>query len=234
MEIQTLILDLDGPLLEGRQRHYACYSQILRENGYTPLPLETYWEMKRERLCLEKQLAATGAGDLLEKFRRSWQARIEEPDLLALDVVQAGAREKLQAWHAEGRTLLLATLRHNATGLHTQLEQLDLARFFTAILVCRHADGGRGKALTVRNSSAWRQSQEKAGASRSLWLGDTEIDIEAARFLGCEVCAVSSGLRTAEYLATQKPDYLITDLADLELSAIVAPALPENSVTALP
>ena len=66
--IRTVIVDLDGTILDGRFRHYACYRQILEERGYAPVSLESYWRMKLERADRRQQLAASGAEAIHEDF----------------------------------------------------------------------------------------------------------------------------------------------------------------------
>lgn len=217
---QTIILDLDGPILEGRQRHYACYAGILRELGAKPLPLADYWELKRHTTPLETQLAATNAAHHAPNFRRLWRERIEQPEFLALDTVQPPARETLTAWRKQGRTLFLATLRHHADALHKQLADLEVTAFFASILVCRHDSGGAGKAAAVRAALAARIIAPQS----CLWVGDTEADITAARDLGCRVCAVTCGLRTEAYLAQLNPDYLAADLSQVLNGGMREPA----------
>src|SRR5207237_1355265 len=116
-----LILDLDGPILEGRERQYACYRNILTESGFTAVSLECYWEMKRARVPLAAQLAATGAEALRESFPKRWLEEIESDVLLERDTVQPGAKETLAAWQEAGLRMVLATQRRNAMGLHRQL-----------------------------------------------------------------------------------------------------------------
>jgi phosphoglycolate phosphatase-like HAD superfamily hydrolase len=43
---------------------------------------------------------------------------------------------------------------------------------------------------------------------RVVWVGDTEVDVAAARELGVRVCALTCGLRTKEYLVNLSPDYI--------------------------
>src|SRR5690349_19782781 len=101
--ISACILDLDGPLLDGKRRHYACYRDILAEHGYVALPCDAYWQMKRSRIDRRAQLAASGAGAIYDLFLRAWLERIELPVYLALDRVQPGALARIARWRAEGK-----------------------------------------------------------------------------------------------------------------------------------
>lgn len=212
--MEFLILDLDGPLLDGRLRHYVCYQKILTTHGYTPLDIDSYWQMKRERVDRRQQLAATQAEALYEEFLRSWLDLIEKPEFLAWDRIQPGVPEKLQQWRDQGVCLALATMRHSSAQLKWQLAEVGLDKYFAEVIVCSHGAGGRGKAEQVK------QRLPQLRPERCLWIGDTEADIEAARFMGCRVWAVTCGLRTAAYLKTLNPDFLSSSLVEVDLERL--------------
>jgi phosphoglycolate phosphatase len=209
--IRTVILDLDGTILDGRFRHYACYRRILEERGYAPVSLENYWRMKLERANRRQQLAASGAEAIHEDFLHAWLERIEQPDLLALDRLQPGVTEKLREWRDQGVQLVLATMRRYPERLDEQLARLGLGAFLDHVVVCEHWLGGAGKAQQVKDTVADLYPEH------CLWIGDTEFDVEAARALGCPVCAVTGGERTESYLASLSPDFLSQDLKSIDL-----------------
>lgn len=207
-----IILDLDGPLLDGRLRHYACHRAILVDRGLRPLPLERYWHMKRNRAPLSDQLAEAGAESIEEAYRRAWLERIEHPDLLRLDRVQPGALARLDAWRARGRTLILATQRRDPDALHRQLERVGLSDRLDRVIVCPAGPGGEH-----HKARAVRAAEPKLHPESSVWIGDTEVDILAARELGCRVWAVTCGLRSRAFLEKFSPDHMVDDLRAVEL-----------------
>jgi phosphoglycolate phosphatase-like HAD superfamily hydrolase len=211
LNFRTVILDLDGTILDGRFRHYACYSRILEEYGYAPVGLGSYRRMRRERANRRQQLAASGAEAIYEDFLDAWLERIEHPDLLALDRLQPGATEKLREWRAEGIRLVLATMRRYPGRLDEQLTRLGLSDFFDHVVACEHRLGSSGKAQWVKNTVAGLHPEH------CLWVGDTELDIEAARALGCPVWVVTEGERTESHLALLSPDFLSPNLGSIDL-----------------
>jgi phosphoglycolate phosphatase-like HAD superfamily hydrolase len=50
-------------------------------------------------------------------------------------------------------------------------------------------------------------------AARTTWIGDTEVDIEGARLLGCRSIAVTCGIRDEAQLRMQQPAEIVADLA---------------------
>ncbi|MFZ5874875.1 MAG: HAD family hydrolase [Nitrospirota bacterium] len=212
--IDTVIMDLDGPVLDGRLRHYACYRDILTERGLTPLAEDRYWDMKRNRVDRRRQLAATGAERLYDEFLAAWLARIESERYLALDRLQPGAVPKLDEWRNQGIRLLLVTMRHNRETLLRQLDALDLRARFDAVQSVDPTAPDAGKADAIR------PYLDTGSAKRALWIGDTEVDIRAARLVGATACAVTCGLRTEEYLASLSPDLVVRDVAEISLHAM--------------
>lgn len=212
--IKTIVLDLDGPILDGKYRHYACYSKILTAHGYTPLGIEAYWKMKRERKNRRKQLAASGAEKIYIEFFTEWLALIEQPEMLSLDQVQSGVQSRLEQWRQDGKTLILATMRRYPDRLQEQIKKYRLNTFFSYVVACDHNMGGVGKAQLVKNIYPHLRPEE------SLWIGDTEKDNDAAHYLGCKFIALSCGLRTYAFLASLSPDFLYRDLTEVDIRRI--------------
>ncbi|MDQ6990312.1 MAG: HAD hydrolase-like protein, partial [Mariprofundaceae bacterium] len=189
MPYKTILLDLDGPLLDGRRRHYQCYADILTAHGYNPMPIDDYWAMKRERKSRREQLAVSGAESIYGEFLAEWLERIEDTRYLALDCVQVGAVGVLRKWASEDMEVILVTMRNNRENLMAQLELLGLLSYLSNVVVCKHALGGVGKAMALKRFIP------DIDVSSCLWIGDTEADCEAARHLGCRVVLLTEGLR---------------------------------------
>lgn len=208
--IKTIIFDLDGPILDTKKRHYHSYRNSLNQYGYEPLDMEKYWQLKRKAIGRQEILALSKAENIDKKFLQNWLDLIETPSFLNLDTLQIGVKEKLEDLHNQGLQLILVTLRSKPNNLYQQLDQLKLSQFFNYILVCDHLSGGIGKAEKIK------QISPVINPNHSLWIGDTEIDIEGARHFGCKIWAVSCGIRTNSYLASFKPDFLSFDLTEME------------------
>lgn len=213
--MKNIFLDLDGPLLDGKDRHYFCYRTILEKYGRKPVDIETYWEMKRSLVNRKDLLKLSGASDVYDQFLEDWLLMIELPEVLALDHVQQGAIDCLSRWRECGIELTLVTMRKERSALLLQLKQKGLFELLNSVLDCHHADGGLGKADAVRRHYAGKLSLKD-----SVWVGDTEADWEAAKSLGCEVVLLSNGLRSEAYLnslpgAVVKP--CISSIGDLVL-----------------
>lgn len=201
----TIFLDLDGPILECKMRHYACYLDLCRSRELRPLEREEYWELKRQRVKGASLFQRSGARDGSD-LMRSWIDLVEQPGYLALDAVHPWVFDVLSSWVANGASLCLATLRSNAAGLHAELESLGLRRFFDRVVVSESALGGEGKAAAVA------ADRSEIDPQASVWIGDTEVDAVAATRLGARLYLVTCGIRTEEYLRSLDSGEVVSDL----------------------
>ena len=216
--IKQIFLDLDGPLLDGKARHYSCYRSILEKFGFEPIGIDAYWETKRALVNRMDLLKMSGAQAIYDDFLGAWLLLIESPEMLALDKVQESAVECLHNWKAQGVELTLVTMRKNWQALEAQLNVTGLRPYLDAVLVCNYEEGGIGKADAVRN-----HFQGKVNIGDALWIGDTEADWQAARTLGCAVVLLANGLRNETYLRSLQGAVVmptIKSLQDSELGRI--------------
>jgi phosphoglycolate phosphatase-like HAD superfamily hydrolase len=89
----------------------------------------------------------------------------------------------------------LVTMRKSRQALEEQLKSTGLRHFLDAVLACDHEVGGAGKAEAVRSLF-----QKSLNSAEALWIGDTEADWQAAKFIQCDVVLISNGLRNEAYL----------------------------------
>jgi len=204
----ALFLDLDGPILECKTRHYACYEDLCRERGLHPLELDEYWNLKRRRTPARQIFTASGATTAQDELQRDWIARVERPRYLALDCVHDGVTAIFSSWANAGLRLFLVTLRRNPHGLQEELKRLGLMRFFEHIAVCDPTLGAEGKAREAARIAP------DLNFLRSAWIGDTEVDANAAAILGCaKLYLVTCGIRDEPYLRSLKAGEVVANLS---------------------
>ncbi|MFH1616609.1 MAG: HAD family hydrolase [Planctomycetota bacterium] len=209
---KVIIIDLDGPILDGMLRHYQCYSDILSENGYCPVPSQKYWSMKRNRYSHAEQLAESGAEGISNLFVERWLTLVEERRYLRLDRVQDGIINRLRQWKSRDIKIILVTMRNNNSNLYWQLEQFGLLALFDHIIVISSKSTGIDKADMVELHI------KDMNRNCILWIGDTEADINAARKLGVMVAAVGCGVRSSDFLLSLNPDFFFADVESIELN----------------
>ena len=188
---RLIVFDLDGPLLDGRDRHYACYGSILQEAGYVPVARDEYWQAKRALVPVREVLARSGADGFYSEFKRLWLAEIESEEMLALDHLQSGALELLRKIALAGHRVEIATLRQHPERARNEGKRLGILDLIDELLVSRHAEAAAGKAKRVLTHA------RRQGLKPLIWVGDTEVDAKAAAALGLPCALVTNGLRSA-------------------------------------
>jgi len=200
---EQIVLDLDGPVLDGKDRHYSCYAEILAESGLDPLPLDIYWDLKRNRTPLLEVLEQTGAADILQTFQQQWLTRIENMEFLELDLVWPGVDAALKKVRQEGHDITLLTKRQSETNALRQIERLGLTRCFDQVIVT---------GLNQQKSEMLKTRLPSRDFRGVVWIGDTELDIQEARKTGALAWTVTCGLRSAPFLKRYDPDRMFLDL----------------------
>lgn len=205
-EYDYVIWDLDGTLLDDRQRHYACYLDIVEKYGGTPVSEDRYWELKRDRIKRTVLLAETGFKGTYQQYLEEWMERIEQTAYLRLEQLRPGAVELLEELPSVAGRVVLVTMRNHKERVEAQLQWLGIAKFFDDIVV--------GKSL---------QGQKKADAvvaafpdivgKHVLVIGDTEDDEQVAGRLGADFAAMVTGLRDRKYLKADCYADCIADVA---------------------
>jgi phosphoglycolate phosphatase len=205
----TIFFDLDGPILDVSERYFRVHQDIIERYGGKSMDKETYWHLKRDRQPLFALLARLGNPTSEHVYRTHWFHKIELKRYLRDDRVIGGAREQLKEL-GKRHTLILVTLRQRRDHLISQLRELTLRPFFTAVLSASPAgaDGTKVKQCLIAESGYLN--------GYSLIVGDTEIDVRAGKALGVPTVAVLSGIRNRNRLAEEGPDWIVEDICSLQ------------------
>lgn len=203
------LLDLDGPILDVSAKYAAVYERFLGERGAPRLPREAYWRLKRAGLPARAVLEASGADRMVDPDALTSYTRevIETEPFLALDRPFPDVAPTLAHLLSRGDRLVLVTLRRSAPGVELQLSAHGLAALFHDVLV---VGKGSGSAEDKRDAVLERGI---AVGQEDTFVGDTELDVRAARLLGVRAIAVTSGLRDAETLELARPDAVCDGLS---------------------
>jgi pyrophosphatase PpaX len=124
--------------------------------------------------------------------------------------VYPGIRELLATLRGAGVKLALVTTKHQAQAEFT-LAGTDLAGAFD--YVHGWLEGRKHKPDPEPVLVALQSLDIQPGAA--IMVGDSELDIQAARAAGVDTCAVTYGFRPAWFLASFHPDYLVARPADV-------------------
>jgi phosphoglycolate phosphatase-like HAD superfamily hydrolase len=203
----VLYLDLDGTVLDIRERYYRLHCRIAVDCGYGPLPDDTFWARKQSRADLGALLPDWDEPARAEYGRR-WLADIELPAYTQFDRLVPEARESL-LWLAPKFGLVLVTLRRDGRELRRQLRRLGVGALFSRVVV--RGDHG-GMDLTKAQLLRLTVSPDERPCA---FVGDSEEDFRAARSLGSPFVAVLTGMRDRTFLTTLGADLIIESIAQL-------------------
>jgi beta-phosphoglucomutase-like phosphatase (HAD superfamily) len=211
----VLFLDLDGTLLDDKTRHYATYVEVLAMadmRGH-PIPEKEYWGLRQEKKTIDEILRMSRLFPTKFKmFAERFDARLESPEMLALDTVRPGTETALGKLYTK-TPIILVTQRRDALNLETQLVALGIKKYFVTVLA-----GAPERTKRVDPDARWKHKAKlvrdryKILPTEAVYIGDTETDVKACRDLKFEVYLVENGHRTREQAIKADPDRLVPDL----------------------
>lgn len=179
-----LFIDLDGPIIDGKYRHYYCYKDIINYYGGVPIDIELYWNMKRDRVNIKTILKESQFNEPHEKFMEIWLDNIERNDYLKYDYLKPDIVNTINRFKESAESIYLITMRNNHNNLMMQLQHLSINNVFNKVLVC-NSDDYQPKYKLIKT--------ELYGIG--VIIGDTEIDMEAANLLNTRFIGIRNGLR---------------------------------------
>lgn len=184
---QRIAFDLDGTLLDSRERHKLVMNDVLAEfeinlntddlidyksNGHNNIEWLQY-------KGVEKSTA--------NSVQKRWIELIENEKYLTEDKLYETVIPYLEQL-SQNNELFLITARNNERGTRDQLQRLGILPFLSGVRIIKSD-------ATV--------SQEKANFLKenriNTLIGDTEVDQEAALKAGCSFSAVLHGFRSKSY-----------------------------------
>jgi phosphoglycolate phosphatase-like HAD superfamily hydrolase len=202
---KNIFLDLDGTVLEDRQRHFNCYNDIIIEDGGISLSEEEYWEAKRNKLDRNTILKRSRYPKDYRIFLNKWLHRIEMKKYLEYETLKPKAIETLKTWRTISDNIVIVTMREKPKNLMWQVQSLGILPLVDKIIRCSNNEKSKIKALNC------------VDFKMSVFVGDTEIDMQTARSLGIIAIAVIKGLRAQKYLDA---DYYFEEIKDIDFRKI--------------
>lgn len=203
--IRAVLFDVDGTLLDTTEFIYGGFDHTLAAHGYPVPARSSYAPVVGPPLRQGYELLAPGCdADRLCETHRAWQSAN-----LHVSRPYADAEPVLRALHGAGLRLAAITNRSRITSVDT-IARAGLSRYLDLVLSAEDVSNIKPhpepllRALTTLG----------ARATEAVMVGDTPVDIEAARAAGVGAVGVSYGFH-GPALAGARPDALIHSLRDL-------------------
>jgi phosphoglycolate phosphatase len=204
---RAVLFDLDGTLVETRQDIATGVNGMLAERGLDPLAVEQVGRHvgRGARVLVTCCLAERGItvrtdeeiGAAYESFHRTYSAHLLDTTRPYPDVQEMCGR-------LERAGIAMAIVSNKPEDLSRRvLEGVGLAQFFPVVL--------GGDSLPVRKpdpAPLFRALSLLGIEDAALMVGDSEIDIQAARAAGMAVAAVAWGFGSQEELRASGADRL--------------------------
>ena len=209
---EAAIVDLDGTMVDTVGDFEAALGLALADLGFAPVTREFISRTvgKGSEHLIERTLAEAGAPATL--YDDAW-ARYQH-HYLAINgtrsEVYPGVAEGLRALKASG--IRLACITNKPTGFARPLLALKgLDAFFD------HAFGGDAFARKKPDPLPLLKACEALGSepARTLMVGDSSNDAQAARGAGCPVVLVNYGYNHGEPVSSASPDAVVGRLDEL-------------------
>jgi len=213
--IRAAAFDLDGTLVDSAPDLAAAANAMLERLGYAPLAERCIAALIGDgidRLVEGVLTASTGlvaesavlvaAGGL---FRQRYAEHLFDRSR-----VYPGVAEGLRRLGDAGIRLCCVTNKHSAFTLPL-LEASGLTRFFAFALCADRAEERKPKPDLLLAAS----TRFELAAGELLCVGDSRVDIVAARAAGCPVAAVEYGYNQGPSLAAEHPDWIIRSITEL-------------------
>jgi phosphoglycolate phosphatase len=211
--VRSVLLDLDGTLVDSRPGIVASCSAALRGLGHDPgealdiaigPPLED----------ILRTLLQTYGDDRIDEAVVAYRQHYGQSGLLGSEAY-SGIRGALEAMQGAGLRIYLATSKREVFARRI-LENLKLATYFDGI----HGSVPGGTLDHKPELLAHILSEQDVSASHSLMVGDRRHDIVGARAVGMRSLGVLWGYGSRHELETAGADQLVERPADLALVAL--------------
>ncbi len=188
----TIAYDLDGTLISCAERQVEVAKHALRKCSVKTLNGELFWNLKRGGANTEEALSLVG---LDEGHAREaaclWRDAIEYPRWLQDDRLLEDTIRILRETRRRNRQVLVITARKNTTLVRWQICKLGIHECIDDLIVINPSEVIQGKAKVLRHRKV------------DGYIGDTELDWEAARLAGAAFVAVATGQRAPDYLLSK-------------------------------
>jgi len=201
--MKKIFFDLDGTLIDSKKRLYVLFCDLTQQNK---LSFDEYWDLKKAKVCHSSILKDYfGFSELLIKnFNDEWLGLIENSKYLDLDALFSYTEDVLRKL-SKNHELFIVTARQDNEALTQQLRKLKIINYFKQILVTE----------AKKTKVELLQEYFNDLSTNDILVGDTGMDVSAARELGIISVAVLSGFRNREVLLNYNPDYIENDIQSI-------------------
>lgn len=184
---KRIAFDLDGTLLDSRERHKIVMDDVLKKFGIN-LKTDDLVSFKSEgHNNIEWLVSKNIDEETAKKINTEWISLIEQDTYLKNDFLYPGIMGVLKDLSKENE-LFLVTARNNKEGCLKQIKKCGIEQYFSKIMIVEsNAETSAMKAECLSELDA------------DVFIGDTESDTKAALIAKCMFMAISLGFRSEKF-----------------------------------
>jgi HAD superfamily hydrolase (TIGR01549 family) len=212
---EAILFDFDGTLIDASEVICKSFNHALQFVGLAPLPVA---EIRRGigrplREIFAEYAPPEAVEEVIGAYRRAFARQSVEGSRLIPGV--DSLIPKLARTYALG----IVTSRTSG-GVHVLMEHFDLDRYFGSVVGVDEVTECKPSPEPVLQAL----SELHAGPDRSVLVGDTVHDIQAARAAGVLPIGVATGSHSSKELLEAGADRVLDSVADLTDSELLVPS----------
>jgi len=185
----TIVFDLDGTLVDTAPDLTNALNDVLTRRGFAPVSIEAIRDCvgRGARVMIEQALIRAGAQGDVDEMLAEFLVHYEE-NIACESRPFPGALAQLEGLTAQGATLAICTNKREHLS-HKLLQELEIEHFFSAIAgrdtfpVAKPDPGHLTGAIALAGGDP----------TRSLMIGDSDVDLRTARAAAVPIVLVSFG-----------------------------------------
>ena len=216
LNVDAVLFDLDGTLLDSIGIYYDIVDIVFEKLELPPVPRERFVEAAKDGDFEWDYVLPTDLKDRRQELISAATDLIYEvyPDMFAKKLkIVPGADSILKLLHSDGIKIGIVTSTPEE-GMRYKRQILNETGMDKLIEVLITADDVQSKKPAGEPLIVCGQKLGIA-PEKSVYVGDSRIDIKAGKAAGMKTIAVLTGFDNHEALGREKPDAIIGSVADL-------------------
>lgn len=192
---KTIFVDFDGTIVDVFPRYYGILLSYIGQFTNKKLDYNMYREKKRSGKkdnSIVKSLLDVEIN--IENYLKYKRERLESPQWLLKDTIIGDPKDAYKKFRAINYNVVLLTQRSCKSNLIWQVNFLGINDCFDDVVVVKPKQGRNSKAQYIG---------EKINEKNAI-IGDSKVEMEAAKLLNIEYYFVNSGLFNAQYIGVDK------------------------------
>ncbi len=208
--IELIIFDLDGVLLDSSDAIVITFNKVLEDNGFPKQSAKFIKSMIGMHLHdmfkrVDPKLDNKTLKKLFDEYINSFP-KICLPYCKLLP----HAKEILRFYNGKKKISLATTKDADVTRII--LKELDVLQYFDLIMGFYEVSNQKSNPEIINKTL----TRLKIKSENTVVVGDTTLDIEAGKNAGAYTIGITTGTHSREQLEAAKPDYIVDDLNQIK------------------